>query len=195
VPCLACARPDGPICITCAGALRPAPARALGAGVVARAAWSHGGTGRRLVQRLKYDGVTAVVAVAVSAVGSPPANGHVLVPIPRVLVRRVAYGVDPARQFAEALGHAWDLPVVPALGAPPWAPRRAGRRRRPGPPALRATGPVPGAIVVDDVITSGSTVRLAAQLVGARHAVALTMAAKSPGTPGGLHTMGGAHHG
>jgi predicted amidophosphoribosyltransferase len=163
--------------------------------VVARAIWSHGGTGRRLVQRLKYDGVTAVVDVAVSTVEPPPPDGRALVPIPRVLARRVAHGVDPARLFADRLGRAWGLPVVMALGAPPWAPRRAGRRRRPGPPALRAAGSVPGAIVVDDVITSGSTVRLAAQLVGARHAVALTMAAKSPGTPGGVHTMGGAHHG
>lgn len=171
--------------------MRSAPDRVVG-GVVATAAWTHSGPARSLVHRLKYDGVTAAAALAAAEV-RVPREAKVLVPIPRVAVRVVAHGVDPAAEFADALGTRIGLPVVPCLSAPAWSPRRAGRRFRAGPPRFRLLGPrLPGAIVVDDVITSGATVGAAAALLGARWAVAMTMAggAKSLGRGVPTHTMG-----
>jgi predicted amidophosphoribosyltransferase len=151
--------------------------------------WAHAGSGRRLVGRLKYDGVVAVAALAAASATGPPVGAQALVPVPRVLARRVTTGVDAAEVFAQALGRQWGIPVVRALSAPVWAPRRAGRLRRPGPPGLVVGGRVPGAVVVDDVITTGATVRLAAGLLGATAATAITLAAKSPAARPPLRTM------
>lgn len=112
-------------------------------------------------------------------------------PVPRVLVRRVATGIDPSTVFARALGARWGLPVVMALHVPVWSPARAGRRRRPAPPRLRARRRVPDAAIVDDVVTTGATVRLAAEEVGAHRVVALSMVpfTKSPILPIPVRTM------
>lgn len=168
------------------------PDRVLG-DVVATATWAHSGPARSLVHRLKYDGVTAPADLA-AAEGRVPDDVIALVPVPRVSARTVSYGVDPANAFARALGARLGLPVVRCLSAPAWSRRRAGRRRRPAPPRFRMAGdPIPRAVVVDDVITSGATVEAAAALVGAHRAVAITMApgVKSRGGTGLPHTMRG----
>ena len=191
MPCISCARPLGPICERCRRRLRSAPDRVLGDVVVA-AAWKHSGPARSLVHRLKYDGVVAAAAAAAAEV-QLPAGAAVLVPVPRVMFRVVAHGLDSADAFASALGRAAGLPVVRCLSAPLWSPRRAGRRRRAAPPRFRLLGDRPrGAVVVDDVVTSGATIEAAAALVGARWAVAMTLApgTKSRGTRDRTHTMG-----
>ena len=193
MPCLACGRPGGPICGGCDRRLRRPSERVLPDGVVGSACWVHTGPARALVHRLKYHGLLAVAEVAAEQV-PPPAGATCLVPVPRVVVRTVAFGVDPAAVFAGALGDAWGLPVLDVLRAPFWSPRRAGRRHRAAPPRLvNPAGRLPGSVVVDDVITTGATVAVAARLVGARSARAITMTAgdKSPRTAGPTHTMRG----
>lgn len=184
MPCLACRRPGYPLCADCRRRLHPASRRALGEGVYAMGVWSHAGTGRLLVQRLKYEGLAAIVTLAVRQLPDRPSGVGAVVPIPRVLVRRLDHGVDPAAVFARAVAEAWQVPYVEALAAPVWAPRRAGRRLRAAPPRFRCIRPVPaGAVVVDDVITSGRTVREAAHLAGADRALAMTVV-RSPNPPG-----------
>lgn len=175
MPCISCARPFGPICERCRRRLRSAPDRVLG-DVVVTAAWKHSGPARSLVHRLKYDGVIAAATVAAAEV-QLPAGAAVLVPVPRVMVRVVAHGLDSADAFASVLGRSVGLPVIRCLSAPVWSPRRAGRSVRPAPPRFRLPGDRPsGAVVVDDVVTSGATIEAAAALVGARWAVAITLA-------------------
>lgn len=191
MPCISCARPLGPICGRCRRRLRSAPDRVVG-DVVVTAAWKHSGPARSLVHRLKYDGVIASAALAAAEIRLPP-GAAVLVPVPRVMARVVAHGLDPADAFASVLGQSTGLPVVRCLSAPVWSPRRAGRRRRAAPPRFRLLGDRPGgAVVVDDVVTSGETIEAAAALVGARWAAAMTLApgTKSRGTRVRTHTMG-----
>jgi hypothetical protein len=79
--------------------------------------------------------------------------------------------------------------MVDALAVGWWAPRRAGRRLRPGPPSFRARVPVPGAAIVDDVVTTGATAVAAAAAVGADRVVAMTLVPKSRVGHRGLRTM------
>lgn len=176
------------MCPRCRPSLARPPARALGAGIVATGAWSHRGAARALVHRCKYDGIGAVAALAAAWL-DPPSGASALVPVPRVAARRIIHGIDPSRALAEALAVRWGLPVVDALAVAWWAPRRAGRRLRPAPPSFRARAVVPGAVVVDDVVTTGATAVAAATSVGADRVVAMTLVPKCHARRGGLRTM------
>lgn len=176
------------MCPRCRPSLARPPDRALGAGVVATGAWSHRGAARSLVHRCKYDGISVVAALAAAWL-DPPEGVSALVPVPRVLARRIAHGVDPSRALAEALAARWGVPVVDALGVAWWAPRRAGRRLRPAPPSFRARAVVPGAAIVDDVVTTGATAVAAATAVGAHRVVAMTLVSKSPPRHAAVRTM------
>jgi predicted amidophosphoribosyltransferase len=147
------------------------------------AAFRHQGAARRLVHRLKYQGLVAaadVLATAMTRVLPPGATA--LVPAPRALIRRLHAGVDPARILAHRVSVRTGLPVVDALGAGWWWPRHAGADRGArSAPRFVARHPIPsGAVVVDDVVTSGATVAAARVALGAH--LRLGMAATSPGT-------------
>lgn len=188
--CLAC-RSFGhqPLCLRCRDSLRAGGTQRLAQGVVVRSAYVHGGPARLVVHRLKYEGILEAAAVLADAmVPLLPADGSALVPVPRVVLRAVMLGVDPAGALAEALGRRSGLPVVPAL-----APTLVGRRnagRRPGdrrPPSFRLVAPLPpGAVLVDDVVTTGMSLSAAASAVGAT-ALAVTATAAI----GGGQRMGG----
>jgi len=132
---------------------------------VVRYAFHHSGTGRVLVHRLKYHGLSSAADI-LSAAMAPlvPPGAAVIVPVPRSPARRVAYGVDPAKELARRMGRTLDIPVVAALTPPLWWRRHAGRTvSQRSAPAFSARRPVAGAIVlVDDVVTSGATLRGAA---------------------------------
>ncbi len=116
-----------------------------------------------LVHRLKYQGVVAAADRLVDPL-LPLLDGAVaLVPVPRVLARRWRLGIDPARVIADTLSQRAGLPVVTALAADWWSPRRAGRARADrATPRFSAVGrPPPGSVLVDDVVTTGSTLTAA----------------------------------
>jgi len=121
-----------------------------------------------LVRRLKYEGVVAVASLVAEELASRvPADARWLVPVPRTLTRRVRYGVDQATEIATALSRRTGVPVVSALGAPVWARPHAGSARADRtPPRLTTRRPVEGAVLVDDVLTTGSTLDRAASLLG-----------------------------
>ena len=175
--CVACGEPGGGVlCRRCSAALHPAPERWLG-GVLVRSAFIHEGAARALVHRLKYQALPFPAVGRVLAPLLPPA-ATALVPIPRVTARRWRYGVDPALEIARSLAAVTRLPVVTALRAPAWVHRRAGRtgevhgraRFRRGAPAP------PGAVLVDDVVTTGTTLLAAAAVTGITTAVTFTSA-------------------
>lgn len=163
--CVSCGEwAGGPLCLACRRRLTAGRSGVVGDLAVSYA-FHHSATGRTLVHRLKYHGL-ARAADILSAAMAPlvPAEAGVLVPVPRAVVRRVMYGVDPAKELARRLGRTLGLPVVAALAPPLWWPRHAGRTmsRRPAPAFSQrkaVTGPV---VLVDDVITSGATLRGAA---------------------------------
>jgi predicted amidophosphoribosyltransferase len=137
----------------------------------------HEGAARSLVRRLKYEGIGAVAeVVAAELVDRIPPDSESLVPIARTLVRRVKYGVDPASLLAQALSRRSGLPVHHALASPMWSRPNAGSGlvdRRP--PQLRRRFESPGAVLVDDVFTTGSTIdRAATTLGGVRVALTVT---------------------
>ena len=179
VSCLACAAPcDAVLCRRCGDALRNAPDRWIG-GVLVRSAFLHEDPARKLVHRLKYQ---AMPLVGIGRVLAPllPTSTAALVPIPRVLLRRWRYGVDPALEIARSLAAVTGLRVSPVLQTPVWVHRRAGRSGEThGTPRFRLLAAVPrGAVLVDDVVTTGATLRAAAAVTGIEMAVTLTSAVR-----------------
>lgn len=141
-------------------------------GIPLVAAFEHEGAAKALIHHLKYRGVT-VYAEVVGDMLADRLPRAPLVPVPRALSRRLKYGVDPAKVLAMALGRRTGLPVLNVLVAPLHSTRRAGRDHSRPVARFRTRSdlryPV---IVVDDVVTTGSTVRAAIEalrpgLVGA----------------------------
>jgi predicted amidophosphoribosyltransferase len=129
----------------------------------------HQGPARVLVHRLKYQGIRS--AAGILAEGMAQAMEGMegpLVPVPRVILRTWKYGVDPGRELAAALAALTGSELVDVVRAPLWAPMHAGRRRRWRRAAQFAAGPSPPGtiLLVDDVLTTGATLRAARQAVG-----------------------------
>jgi predicted amidophosphoribosyltransferase len=131
--------------------------------------WSrHEGAARVLVRRLKYEGIEAVAhLVAAELVDAIPDSVRCLVPVMRTPARRLRYGIDPATSIAKALSVRSGIPVVKAVAPPLWHPPNAGAARdgRRAPDFRARTG-VFGALLVDDVVTTGATLDAAAAVVG-----------------------------
>lgn len=180
--CLACGRFAARVCRECVRGLRPAPEGAFG-DLLVRSAFVHDTSARALVRRLKYEGVEgAAVVLAEAMVPLLPANSEALVPVPRSLSRRVQFGMDQSFVLAKAVSKGSGLPVARMLAASPVHLANAGRRKdRRRPPRFRAlAGPTANVVLVDDVLTTGTTLRAAAGALGRGVVGAVTATRATP---------------
>lgn len=164
------------LCQACTRSLRPAPDRLLPGGIPLIAGFEHHGSAKTLIHHLKYRGVSVFAEVVADTLAGRLPHAP-LVPVPRALSRRLKYGVDPARVLAIALGRRIGVPVLDALVAPLHSPRRAGRDHSRGvaPFKTRWTLRCP-VVVVDDVLTTGSTAIAAVEALGPEWVAAVATA-------------------
>lgn len=129
-----------------------------------------------MMHLLKYQGLTRYADLAAAAI-APRLPRAVLVPVPRVLSRRVRYGVDPALQLARSLADLLDVEVSRVLAAPLHADRRAGGDHRRPAHVFRLRRPPPARVIlVDDVVTTGATALSAIEALGPSRVVAVAAA-------------------
>ena len=148
-------------------------------------AYRHVGAAARLVHNLKYRRCRGSARVLGSAMASQvPHDATCIVPVPRSIVRRIRHGVDQTSMLAAVVSDELGIPVVAAYRAPVWWRRRAGLgRRRRTRIAFRIRRPLPrGAVLIDDVITTGSTIASLASIVPHRDFMVVT--ATAAGVPG-----------
>lgn len=143
------------------------------------------GVARELVQALKFRGALPLAGLmAGQMAANAPAfpDGAVIVPVPPSRARLRRRGFDPAGQLARAFAARTGLPLHPVLRRHDRSGRqtRAGREQRAG-AALRitASGAPERALLVDDVHTTGATLRACAAALkkaGCRQVYAITYA-------------------
>ena len=172
--CAACAAPTRPTATLCPGCRRELEAATPGAGPVSGVGgvvWAapYEGVARELVAALKFAGRLALAEVAAERiVASLPADlgavGVVAVPPEPLRLRR--RGFDPADLIAGAIAKRLDVPLEPVLRRRR-GQRQVGRRRSErlaSPPRVSAAAcPRHPALLVDDVLTTGATLRACAR--------------------------------
>lgn len=155
------------------------------------ACWIHAGKAAALVRSLKYGRSTALVTLIATRMAAVAPAADVVTWAPCTPERRRRRGFDPAELLARALARRMGLPVRASLRRldrqPQTARSRAGRLAGPDLRVRRAR--IGGRVlVVDDVCTTGSTLRTAAAALrssgaGSVAAAVATVSGKLP-TPG-----------
>jgi ComF family protein len=186
--CHAAAGRGRPLCDRCRRRLRflgPAPA-----GAAVWAALEYEGPARALVGALKFRGAVGLadpMAALMTAQAPVERLRGELVPVPLHPARRRKRGFNQAERLARALGRRTGLPVSDCLVRGGSQLRQVGRHRtaRLSGPAgsIKAERCVPeSAVLVDDVMTTGSTLAACAESLreaGSRQVSALVFARTS----------------
>jgi predicted amidophosphoribosyltransferase len=165
------------LCRECRHSLRSGGDREVG-GILVRSAYRHEPPVREYLHRLKYAAVTSVPASFVSAlVALLPDEAAALVPVPRMRWRTLRFGVDPGQVLAHAISRRTGLEVVNGIRPPIWRRPQVGRRaQQRTAPTFGAIRPLPRwSVLVDDVVTTGQTIRAAGQVGGPSISMAVTL--------------------
>lgn len=210
VECAGCGAPDRALCAACRRRLEPAPRRVAVPGVpCAWAGTAYDGPVRGAVLALK-DGRTGLAdplaplllaaLAAVRAEQSAQSPGVELCPVPasrRALRRR---GYDPVRVLVRAAGLDAARVLRPARSRVEQKSLGREERLRAGPDRFRARADLGGRrlVLVDDVVTTGATLRAVAEavraaggeVVGAVALAAVTRSGGSRSALGGQTEMG-----
>jgi len=184
VACVGCRGSAGPVCPTCAAAVQPVGAVAVEGLDGAWALLAYEGPGRDLVQALKFRNRRSAVGVLAAAMaGQVTERPGVVTWLPATPAHRRERGFDQAELLARRVGRTLGVPARRLLVRRPDRPQtglpRAERLRG---PALRPRRGVGGTVlVVDDVVTTGASLRAAAGALreaGADRILGLTLAAR-----------------
>lgn len=185
--CVVCLQRRGPVCAECHGLLQPGGDVTVEGMARCSAGFVLDDRSLAIIAALKYRRQRRLARwLATALVDLVPLGADVITWVPATPERRRSRGFDQAHEFARSLGKLTGLPVVGLLTREPDDRRQTGlsRGERLHGPKLAIRGVVPRFVVIaDDVITTGSSLRIAAsalQTAGSTRVVGVTAAA----TPG-----------
>lgn len=206
--CASCDRPGASPCRACHAALRPAAPEVDPAGLAGLITLlRYDGPARPLVARLKYGGRRQALGWLAAGLAErvrrrdDPAPVDVVTWAPTTDQHRRQRGFDHAELLARRVAAELGVPcrsLLRRLPGPAQTGRHAAARRSDGPRFAVVTGAVPhGArvLVVDDVVTTGATLRAAVEAIAGAGGRAVPAAVARTPAPrvvaqSGRHTTG-----
>jgi competence protein ComFC len=167
--CVVCHKTPGPVCVTCKATLRPAGQLAVPGLDRCRVGFALDDHSRPIIAAFKYRRQRRIARwLANEFANLVPLSAEVITWVPATPERRRTRGFDQAQELARALSGLTSIPTVELLRRDSDDQRQTGRSRseRLAGPALRSVRAAPQFVVlIDDVVTTGSSMRSAAAAI------------------------------
>lgn len=167
--CVVCHKTPGPVCATCKATLRPAGQLAVPGLDRCRVGFVLDDQSRPIIAAFKYRRQRRIARwLANEFAGLVPQSADAITWVPATPERRRTRGFDQAQELARALSRLVSVPAVELLRRDSDDQRQTGRSRseRQVGPALRSVRPAPPFVVlIDDVVTTGSSMSRAAAAI------------------------------
>lgn len=167
VGCHGCGRAAGPLCSRCESQLRTAGPVRLDTLEACRAAFWLDDISRSLIAAFKYHRQRRLARTLAAAMKPLlPLAADAITWVPTTGDRRRRRGYDQSRELAVRLGRATGVPVRALIERRQGDDRQTARSRADrlgGPDLVTSRASPPFVILVDDVMTTGSSLRVAAR--------------------------------